>query len=110
MPTTCTQPNHVIGSLLYLQPLHITLTQRASRAFVGMQIQAELLVGDTLISAACVAYYGAFTGPFRATLVAAWIARCQSLGIPTSPSCMLRASLAPQAQVLHDLTPAARTK
>ncbi|KAK9840800.1 hypothetical protein WJX81_005500 [Elliptochloris bilobata] len=65
----------------------------------ALQTQADLLVGDTLISAACIAYYGAFTGPFRAALVATWIARCQELGIPVSPSCMLRTSLAPSAQV-----------
>ena len=64
-----------------------------------MQTQADLLVGDTFLSAACIAYSGAFTGPYRATLVAGWIARCQELGIPTSPTCMLRTSLAPAAQV-----------
>ena len=64
-----------------------------------MQTQADLLVGDTFLSAACIAYYGAFTGPFRATLVAGWIARCQELGIPTSQVIMLRSLLAPPAQV-----------
>ena len=64
-----------------------------------MQTQADLLVGDTFLSAACIAYSGAFTGPYRATLVAGWIARCQELGIPTSPTSMLRTSLAPAAQV-----------
>ena len=63
------------------------------------QTQADLLVGDTLLSAACIAYYGAFTGPFRAGLVAAWIACCNELGIPASPTCMLRTLLAPPAQV-----------
>jgi dynein heavy chain len=30
-----------------------------------LQKQIELLVGDVFISAACIAYYGAFTGSFR---------------------------------------------
>jgi len=56
-------------------------------------------VGDTFLSAACIAYYGAFTGPYRASLVAAWLARSQELGIPASPSCNLHTSLASPAQV-----------
>ena len=64
-----------------------------------MQTQADLLVGDTLLSAACIAYYGAFTGPFRAGLVATWVARCNELGVPASSTCMLRTLLAPPAEV-----------
>jgi hypothetical protein len=30
-----------------------------------LQMQIGLLVGDVFISAACIAYYGAFTGSFR---------------------------------------------
>lgn len=30
-----------------------------------LQQQIELLVGDVFISAACIAYYGAFTGAYR---------------------------------------------
>jgi dynein heavy chain len=30
-----------------------------------LQKQIELLVGDVFISAACIAYYGAFTGSYR---------------------------------------------
>ncbi len=56
-------------------------------------------MGDTFLSAACIAYYGAFTGPYRASLVAAWIARSQELSIPASPSCNLHTSHASPAQV-----------
>jgi len=30
-----------------------------------LQAQAALLVGDVFLAAACIAYYGAFTGSFR---------------------------------------------
>lgn len=30
-----------------------------------LQSQTELLVGDVFLSAACIAYYGAFTGSYR---------------------------------------------
>lgn len=30
-----------------------------------LQTQTELLVGDVFLSAACIAYYGAFTGSYR---------------------------------------------
>ncbi|XP_065178852.1 dynein axonemal heavy chain 6-like [Sycon ciliatum] len=48
--------------------------------------QSEIgnVVGDVLVAAACVAYYGAFTSNYRAELVARWIDRCRELGIPVS--------------------------
>ena len=30
-----------------------------------IQVQTDLLVGDVFLSAACIAYYGAFTGAYR---------------------------------------------
>jgi hypothetical protein len=42
-----------------------------------LQTQTELLVGDVFLSAACIAYYGAFTGSYRcvalATLLNNWL-------------------------------------
>lgn len=42
------------------------------------------LVGNVFLSAACVAYYGAFTSTYRSELVGSWIKKCQELGIPVS--------------------------
>ncbi|CAG9317056.1 unnamed protein product [Blepharisma stoltei] len=42
------------------------------------------LIGDTLMAAICVSYYGPFTGSFRNQLVSMWIKKCQSLQIPLS--------------------------
>ena len=34
--------------------------------------QTDLLVGDVFLSAACISYFGAFTGTYRDLLVAKW--------------------------------------
>ncbi|KAK9823491.1 hypothetical protein WJX72_003121 [[Myrmecia] bisecta] len=64
-----------------------------------IQVSTNLLVGDVFIGAACIAYYGAFTGQYRQDLVAAWIARCRQLGIPVSGDCTLKATLASPVEV-----------
>lgn len=65
------------------------------------QIQAstDLLVGDVFLSAACIAYYGAFTGAYRQQLVDGWIASCKGAGIPVSSDCTLRGTLASAVEV-----------
>ncbi|KAG1670781.1 hypothetical protein FOA52_014009, partial [Chlamydomonas sp. UWO 241] len=47
-----------------------------------IQVQTDLLVGDVFLSAACIAYYGAFTGTYRQALVSSWIGTCGQRGIP----------------------------
>ena len=41
-------------------------------------------MGDVFVSAACIAYYGAFTNIYRQELVALWTNRCIELQIPVS--------------------------
>ena len=60
----------------------------------------QLLVGDVLLSAACIAYYGAFPGDYRQELVSGWVEKCREFGIPVSPDCTLRGVLASPIQVL----------
>ncbi|WIA13579.1 hypothetical protein OEZ85_007146 [Tetradesmus obliquus] len=64
-----------------------------------LQTQTELLVGDVFLSAACIAYYGAFTGSYREELVSSWVAKCQELAIPVSQNCTLRGTLASPVEV-----------
>lgn len=64
-----------------------------------IQIETELLVGDVFIGAACIAYYGAFTGAYRKVLVADWIAGLQEASIPVSPDCSIRQTLASPVEV-----------
>ncbi len=64
-----------------------------------IQTQTDLLVGDVFLSAACIAYYGAFTGAYRQELVGGWIAECKAKGIPVSSDCSLRATLASPVEV-----------
>ena len=44
----------------------------------------ELLIGDVFLAAACVSYYGAFTGVYRSRLVAEWREVLLSLNVPQS--------------------------
>lgn len=64
-----------------------------------MQESTGLLVGDVLLSAACIAYYGAFPGNYRQELVSRWVDKCREYGIPVSPDCTLRGTLASPIQV-----------
>ncbi|KAJ3023365.1 Dynein heavy chain 6, axonemal [Thoreauomyces humboldtii] len=61
--------------------------------------QIDDLVGNIFLSAACVAYFGAFTSTFRAELVRGWIKRCQEIGIPVSENFNLFDNLADPAVV-----------
>ena len=61
--------------------------------------QTSLLVGDVFLSAACIAYFGAFTGAYRNDLVEKWVERCQELDIPVSDDCSLRGTLASPVEV-----------
>ena len=47
-------------------------------------IQIGNVVGDVFVSAASVAYYGAFTSSYRAELVENWTERCKELKIPVT--------------------------
>eukprot|EP00741_Cyanophora_paradoxa_P000409 tig00000404_g400.t1 len=44
--------------------------------------QIDDLVGNVFLSSACIAYFGAFTSPFRKQLVEGWVAKCEARGIP----------------------------
>ena len=48
------------------------------------------LIGDVFISAACISYYGPFTGTYRSEMVSDWVSNCVELKIPTSAGCNLR--------------------
>lgn len=61
--------------------------------------RTALLVGDVFLAAACISYYGAFTGPYREELVAKWIARCKEVGIPVSDNASLRVTLSNPVEV-----------
>ncbi|RKO89719.1 dynein heavy chain and region D6 of dynein motor-domain-containing protein [Blyttiomyces helicus] len=61
--------------------------------------QIEALVGNIFLSAASVAYYGAFTSTYRQELVGSWIARCREIGIPVSTDFNLLEHLADPAVV-----------
>ena len=51
---------------------------------VELDADLKALVGDTFLAAACVSYYGAFTGSFRDELVTSWHAKILELGLPCS--------------------------
>ena len=59
----------------------------------------EDLIGDAFLSCAAISYYGPFTGPFRERLVADWMERCRSGGIPASERYSLVATLGSPVEV-----------
>jgi dynein heavy chain len=61
--------------------------------------RTQLLVGDVFVAAACIAYYGAFTGAYRQSLVAEWVEGCKARGIPVSSDTSLRSTLAAPVEV-----------
>lgn len=73
--------------------------QIVRRFSFSLQESTGLLVGDVLLSAACIAYYGAFPGKYRQELVSGWVDKCREYGIPVSPDCTLRGTLASPIQV-----------
>lgn len=55
--------------------------------------QIAALVGDVLLAAGCVSYYGPFTGSFREGIVSEWNEQCISKKIPCSPTFSLMVRL-----------------
>ena len=49
-----------------------------------MEVEIEQLVGNVFISAACIAYFGAFTGIYRQKLVDKWLESTKAKGIPVA--------------------------
>lgn len=70
----------------------------------NIQAQTDLLVGDVFLSAACIAYYGAFTGAYRQDLVDAWINECKDRQIPVSSDASLKGTLGSPVEVRCSLT------
>ena len=89
---------HLSYKLCLLRASQISTCRLNSITMV--QATMQLLVGDVLLSAACIAYYGAFPGDYRQELVSGWVEKCRDFGIPVSPDCTLRGVLASPIQVL----------
>jgi dynein heavy chain len=49
-----------------------------------MEEEIEQLVGNVFVSAACISYFGGFTGIYREKLVNDWVAKCNEKAIPIS--------------------------
>jgi len=58
-----------------------------------------LLVGDVFLSAACISYTGAFTGPYRNALISSWVRSCAERDIPVSKNFSLQATLSSSVEV-----------
>ena len=72
---------------------------RWTEAVQNLNILIDSLVGNVFLSAACVAYFGAFTSSFRTELVETWVKECQRLGIPVSYDFNLTDTMADPAVV-----------
>ncbi len=59
----------------------------------------DVLVGDAFLAAACVSYYGAFTGEYRSLLVSQWVDRVRAAGIPVSETFSLQSVLSDPMEI-----------
>lgn len=57
------------------------------------------LIGDTFLAAACISYYGPFTGGFRARIIEKWVSSTQQLGIPCSANYSLSTTLGSPVEI-----------
>lgn len=60
----------------------------------NFEVQITNVIGDVFVSAACVAYYGAFTSVYRQLLVDHWTQHCQKLEIPVTENMSIVSVLA----------------
>jgi dynein heavy chain, axonemal len=56
--------------------------------FTSFQLQIDMvnLVGNMLLSSACIAYLGAFTAGFRSELISSWVSVATGMEIPVDPA------------------------
>mmetsp|Transcript_7627 Transcript_7627/g.14387 ORF Transcript_7627/g.14387 Transcript_7627/m.14387 type:complete len:3920 (+) Transcript_7627:928-12687(+) len=64
--------------------------ERWKKSVETLNEQLINLLGDAFLSAACISYYGPFTGTYRRQLVNKWLEKCVELNIPVSPGFDLR--------------------
>ena len=73
--------------------------QRWQIALNRLSEQVKDVAGNTFIAAACVSYYGPFTGSYRSKLVNQWLAKCQELEITISSNFELQEILGDPIQI-----------
>jgi dynein heavy chain len=61
--------------------------------------QIDMLTGDVFLGAACVAYYGPFTGIFRNEIVSEWVEECRKVKVQVSQPFSLVNTLAKPVEV-----------
>ena len=61
--------------------------------------QIEKLVGDIFISAACISYYGPFTGTYRTQMVLQWVEGCTLRKIPITQGSSMEHTLGDPMQI-----------
>lgn len=64
--------------------------ERWKKSVESLNEQLINLLGDAFLAAACISYYGPFTGIYRRQLVSKWLEKCVELNIPVSPGFDLR--------------------
>ena len=72
---------------------------RWKQTLADIKVDMRNLIGDVMISAGCISYYGAFTGKYRKVLVEKWITSCSTKAIPSSANCSLQNTMGNAVQV-----------
>ncbi|XP_067943512.1 dynein axonemal heavy chain 6-like [Watersipora subatra] len=66
-----------------------------------LDLKVSAIVGDSLLSAAAVSYFGAFTTKYRTSMMEGWTKQCQLRQLPLSKGYDFVKDMAVQNQVLH---------
>eukprot|EP00742_Colponemidia_sp_Colp-10_P007071 GILJ01007591.1.p1 GENE.GILJ01007591.1~~GILJ01007591.1.p1 ORF type:complete len:2165 (-),score=376.69 GILJ01007591.1:179-6499(-) len=72
---------------------------RWSETVVTVKNHIIELVGNVFVSAACISYFGAFTGSYRQDLVSQWVKACQDKRVPISADFSLTGTLGVPVQI-----------
>ncbi|MBN3302923.1 DYH6 protein, partial [Amia calva] len=74
---------------------------RWEKSVSDLESKLQGIVGDVMISAACVTYFGGFTAGYRRTLLHTWLGFCNTMGVPVSPAYTLTTAVMEKNQVRH---------
>lgn len=92
----------ILGKIKSSVAFPVIIVFKMGNLFFPLQkfnIQIDNVVGDVFVSAACVAYYGAFTSLYRQELVQSWTERCKELKIPVTDNMTVTGVLADNFEI-----------
>ncbi|XP_051780645.1 dynein axonemal heavy chain 6-like [Erpetoichthys calabaricus] len=72
---------------------------RWNESLSKLESKLQGIVGDVLLSAACITYFGAFTATYRKQMLQSWVNFCIQKAIPVTPEFTLSTAMAEEKQL-----------